>query len=57
MLKTYTCGDGCGTALEKIEMDSMEQFLESGKVWFSRDKTKYSGEEITKISYKCLVGK
>ena len=56
VLKTFTCGDGCGAALEKIEMASMEQCFESGKVWVSRDSSKYL-KEINKTSYKCLVGK
>ena len=51
LILTYGLGyHNGGKALEKIEMASMEQCLESGKVWVSRDSSKYL-KEINKTSY------
>ena len=58
---THKAGNGCGAALEKIEMESMAQCHENGEVWnsegYSKDRPEKREDAIWHTAYKCLNGK
>lgn len=61
VLKTVQCAGGCGAALEKIEMATMDQCHENGEVFiskgFSADRPEKNSKAIWHTAYKCLKGK
>ena len=55
------CSEGCGVALEKIEMSSMEQCHKNGEIQLSKglsaDRPEKNSKAIRKTTFKCLKGK